>query len=76
MENPQGGLEGERCYGAKRSTLGFSGLPSWLSLSQSAGKLVPNSLGTRDSKNLPQTNNLELMTYVSRGNLFLGSHCC
>ena len=54
----------------------MDGLPSWLPPSQSAGKLVPISLGTRDSKNLPQTNNLELMTYVSRGNLFLGGHCC
>lgn len=61
---PRGRLAGEGCYGAKRSILGFSGLLSWFLFSRSAGKLVPVSLGTRDSKNLPQINNLELMGCV------------
>lgn len=67
FKNPQGELRGGRCYGTNRSTTGFSSLPSWLLPSQSARKLTPVSLGTKGFKNVPQTKNLELMTYVPPG---------
>ena len=70
FKNPQGELKGGRCYGTKRSTIGFSSLLSWLLPSQSARKPIPIFLGIKGSKNMPQTNNLELMTYVSLGICF------
>ena len=70
FKNPQGELKGGRCYGTKRSTIGFSSLLSWLLPSQSAREPIPISLGIKGSKNMPQTNNLELMTYVSLGICF------
>ena len=53
FKNPQGELKCGRCYGTKRSTIGFSSLPSWLLPSQSARKPIPISLGIKGSKNMP-----------------------